>query len=159
MGKPNLRASDREKVEQANILIRWVGDVIVFLFRLGVAGAVENPRGSRLFLCPCIKQAECKSNAHRVNTVYCAFGTAWCKPTTFLYWGWSAVERINRRCIVKHGRCEHSGKPHQVLEGSGPKGVAWTSIASPYPNRLCVEYALAAKIHFQTRFIRKLEHK
>ena len=159
MGKPNLKDDDKKNVEQANILIVWVASMVAFLGKLNIAGSLENPRGSRLFFCPCIQQAKHKVNARMVSTVFCAFGTAWCKPTTFMYWCWSALGRIGRRCLVKHNKCEHSARPHQVLEGKGPGGVSWTAIACPYPKQLCAEYAIAAKVHFQSRFIRKLEQR
>ena len=52
MGKPDLRDSDKHKVEHANILIVWVASMVAFLGSLNIAGSLENPRGSRLFLLP-----------------------------------------------------------------------------------------------------------
>ena len=69
----------------------------------------------------------------------CQFGARWRKRTTFMFGGLDPFDAasLDRRCEGRGGVCTRSHRPHLQLEGGGPGGRHWTSIAEAYPAALC----------------------
>ena len=97
------------------------------------------------------------THARMVHTTYCSWGTPWKKDTSFMFWHNSTLSLIESSCHSSCGLCQYSGKKHQILAGNSPSGPAWTMIAQPYPQKLCNKIAFCAKVHFQQRFVNKLD--
>jgi len=131
MGLPNLPEKDATKVAIGNKLLARTIQLIKTCEKLQIPISVENPRTSWLWRTPAMRRL--LSRAHVVHTVFCAFGTSWQKATTFACWGSSALELLRAKCGGVPGICEHTGRPHRVLEGTAPGGRCWTLVAQPYP--------------------------
>ncbi len=119
--------------------------------RLVIPAALENPAGSRLWLCAPMLTARAWQASREIVTDYCQFGEAWRKRTRILsiFVDLSGAER---HCRGK-GICTATGQPHETLETlSGCRGKVFrTSLAEPYPLQLCAclvagfQNALAAR--------------
>ena len=157
MGKPELGDSDRAKVQVGNMLVKVCIQVVHQQSTLQRAWSLEQPKTSRMWLCPPLTRALLRCGARSVTTCFCAWGTAWRKDATFAYGGCPRLASLGRTCSSRDGRCQHSQHKHQVLQGNGPGGKPWTLIAQPYPSRLCRAFAAAVEQHFIARFIRELD--
>ena len=155
-GKPGLNERDAEKVRIGNILMLLCCRLICLMYDSGLACSLEQPQTSRMWICPSTIRMSKYTNANCVVIHFRAWGTAWKKPTTFMYVNMSALANLHRICHTRCGKCEHTGKPHQTLQGKGPGGVNWTLIAQPYPRGLCSAFAQCVAAHFQSRYINKL---
>ena len=91
---------------------------------------IENPQNSHFWKQDCWKKLEPEAGWRDFLVDYCVFGTAWRKSTRFRVVGVLVGEKQRCRC--------GQGHKHQVLRGWNRElGRNWTSIAEPYPKRLC----------------------
>ena len=77
-----------------------------------------------------------------IDITFCAFGTAWKKPTKFLgiYLDLSLLRPYF--CVgTKRGICAHIGCPHIPLMDQHPSGMWMIKVAEPYPLVLCRKLA------------------
>ena len=114
---------------------------------------LENPASSMLWLVPRV----CKliSKGQRFTCDFCAFGTQWRKTTTFLAMNFGALQRLESfRCQGTSGSCSFSGRKHMNLSGRAPGSSMWlSSVAEPYPRRLCNVYAQALQEQVESSWI------
>ncbi len=101
----------------------------------GVPVTIENPHSSRLWETKWWARISRWPNIDVAVLDYCAFGTPWRKRTRFL----SAnviLSSIQGRC---EGRrvCSFTRRPHTILSGTDEAGRRLTTLAEPYPARLC----------------------
>ena len=151
MGRPDLPPADVERVRIGNLCLLVAVRVVVACCLRGIPVTLENPTSSRMFICPCLVRVVKRFHAVMVHTVFCAYGTPWRKQTTFAVWNCPALSRLETKCNSKQGICEHSHKPHQILEGSNGHGSNWTKVAEPYPPRLCRKLARLVRSHHMRR--------
>ena len=137
MGRPILPEADQIRVSVGNTLLAVTCRAIRLCRKLGIGCSLENPRSSRVFLCPALQ----KLHGIPIHTVFCGWGTKWRKATTFLVWNCARLGRLARCCSSADGRCIYTNERHQVLQGNAPGGKPWTQIAQPYPKKLCREFA------------------
>ena len=104
--------------------------------QVGCHWGLENPRSSRLWSWPPLRRFLDRSEALIVDTVFCAFGATYQKPTR-LATSLGDLQLLARRCDC--------GKHRDVLRGlvrwSGGPWTWKTSLAGAYPPDFCKEYA------------------
>lgn len=134
LGLDDLKPADREKVRIGNIMMNFSASVLLLCRRHVIPAALENPAGSRIWLCKPIAAVRKWAVSREIVTDYCQFGEAWRKRTRILsvYADLSAAER---KCHGK-GICTATGRRHETLSGCH-NGVFRTSLAEPYPRGLC----------------------
>ena len=159
MGKPQLSAADQARVSMGNRLMMVCIRLIRLLHDRGILWSLEQPQTSRMWICPPMIRLVKQINARRVVTCFCGWGKPWRKATTFAYSHRLNMSQIARSCNSKSGICEFRQTRHQVLEGSGPKGVSWTLIAQPYPRPLCSAIARTITRHHVYAFINRLDRR
>ena len=142
LGLPNLSPKDQIKVDIGNCLMKFAVLVLNISLLLHVPMTLENPRTSRLWLCPQIQKLLRRKHVLVVHVEFCMFGTAWKKPTSFLG-VWITFDPLTPfRCIgCKRGVCARTGKPHIPLAGLSQNGMWMTKLAEPYPLKLCSKLA------------------
>lgn len=142
LGLPDLRPGDQLKVTQENRLMRFSCRVLLLALQLHIPFTLENPRHSRLWFCPGVQNIMCRRAIDTVDVTFCAFGTAWKKPTKFLGIHLDLSLLRPYSCVgTKRGICAHTGCPHIPLMGQHPSGVWMTKVAEPYPLVLCRKLA------------------
>ena len=139
MGLPGLKASDKRKVAQSNQLLEFALQVIEICQQLRVPWTLENPRSSRLWLVPAIRQLLLQG-AKKVEASFCAYGMPWRKATTFLAGNFSSLHFL--ACSGSFRKCSRTGASHLPLIGKSTTGAWLTSLAQPYPEQLCEHFAL-----------------
>ena len=145
LGLPGLaRAGDLRAVQIGNTLMRVSVRVLRACARARIPCSIENPRSSRIWLCPQIESVLRLRCCSSVIVDYCMFGKPWRKSTIFagVHLDWSGLGKF--RCLgAAPGLCRRTGFPHQQLSGVNDAGVFWTKIAEPYPTKLCYLVATA----------------
>ena len=142
LGLPDLRPGDQLKVTQGNRLMRFSCRVLLLALQLHISFTLENPRNSRLWLCPGVQNIMRRRAIDTVDITFCAFGTAWRKPTKFLGIHLDLSLLRPYSCVgTKRGICAHTGCPHIPLMGQHPSGMWMTKVAEPYPLVLCRKLA------------------
>ena len=129
---------DYAKVCTGSILICFTARCLRITLACHVPFTLENPRNSRLWLCPPIRHV-CRRRDVRIrHTEFCMFGTPWRKSTTFAA-AFVSLDMLQAyRCLgARRGMCRNSGLPHPPLAGVAPNGRFYTAIAEPYPRPLC----------------------
>ena len=129
---------------------------MIRLYRKGIPGSVEQPRTSRMWLMTAMLRAEARTKAFRTHVVYCAFGEAWRKETTFMHWLLPRLDELACQCRPVNRICAFSAKPHIVLEGSH-QGRRRTLAAQAYPRKLCQKFAKLVRAHFLDRYVNQLD--
>ena len=138
LGLEGLRPGDEAKVRIGNVLMRFSVRIMLLALMLGLPFTLENPRRSRLWICPPMLALLRRRNVSTVFVDFCMFNKPWKKPTTFAGVHVSFTRLQSYRCIgSKRGICLHSGKPHLPLSGQTSSGEWLTKIAEPYPTGLC----------------------
>lgn len=137
LGLPNLAVHDQKKVNDGNLFMRFSVFILRLALVLHIPFSMENPRTSRLWLCPAVQKLMRNKNTYQQIVEFCMFGMRWRKSTMFVS-VWVRFDNLNQfRCIgAKRGCCKRSGEPHQPLAGKNAAGVWWTKIAEPYPLQL-----------------------
>ena len=137
-GLPGLPHDDDHKVNVGNTLASFSAEVVKTCLKQGTLCSLENPRFSFLWDFPDIENI-CRYGEAALFD-FCCFGTAWKKPTKFMFWNSFGTSSINRLCQTSleggHKICSRTGRRHQILEGKAPGGKSWTCVAEPYPHRL-----------------------
>ena len=133
-GLPALAPHDQKKVDTGNALARLCFRLAAVAMQHGVAGSIENPATSRLWIIPPARRLQTHSRVQSVSVDFCLFGTPWRKRTIILGWD-LGLQELACRCSSLKGICDRSKVPHQTLQGKDPSGKFWTSIAEPYPPR------------------------
>jgi hypothetical protein len=145
LGLPDLsRPCDVSKVKDGNTLMYFSAALCQLLITFGIKFSLENPSRSRLWICaPFLRLLKRKIVKFEI-TEFCMWGTDWRKATGFLHAFVNFDFLGEHRCLgAKRGLCKRTSKPHHVLSGTNAAGIFWTSIAEPYPERLCQEIAKA----------------
>jgi len=144
-----LSRVDQEKVRMGNIMMRFTVSVLAACRHHVVPAAVENPAGSRIWLCPPMAQALRWREARQIVVDYCQYGEPFRKRTRVLSI-FVDLETAARRCAGK-GICTATGKPHEQLRGCR-NGVFRTALAEPYPPAWCSELARCFQDALAARF-------
>ena len=137
LGLPHLQPGDAHKVMINNILMRFSAQCMRLCLALKIPMTLENPRTSRLWICPPIAHVLRRRHVQVWHCDFCMFGTPWKKPTSFAG-VWVVLDRLDSfQCHGSRRQCDQSGRPHVPLAGQSPDGRFMTAIAEPYPARLC----------------------
>ena len=140
LGLPSLSAKDAEAVKNGNIIMRFTARIANIATSMQIMWSLENPRTSRLWLCPPIQRLIQNQNTHMIHIEFCRFGTPWRKSTSWLHFKVDLTPLAEFRCTGP--RCVVTGKKHLVLSGKDSAGRWRTHIAEPYPRKLCNKIAL-----------------
>ena len=132
------RPGDQKAVVIGNCLMHFSAKCLRLCISRRVSASSENPRLSRLWLCP----PTCAlGRSHHVtfeHCDFCMFGTHWKKVTGIMacFLDLSGLSRF--RCLGSSpGICARTGNRHFVLSGVDSSGKFWTKRAEPYPLRFC----------------------
>ena len=138
LGLPGLKPHDAKKVHLGNILLRFKVRLMILALVHFVPFTVENPRRSRLWICPPMV-AFLRRRTVQIGLVdYCMFGMPWKKSTQLAGVHISFEQFSSYRCIgSKRGCCLRTGKAHLPLAGQSSSGVWLTKQAEPYPFKFC----------------------
>ena len=129
-GLPNLRTSDRLKVDAANKLYAWADKFIQFLHERKVPWTIENPANSWLWELP--EMSFALSFGHFVKLHSCAYGGERKKLTAFLCSD-QEFEALERFCDGSHAH-KGWGYDYENQEFN-------TAKEAEYPKQLCETYA------------------
>ena len=144
LGLPNLRPVDSEKIRVGNCLMFFSCAVLRLALHWQLPFTMENPSRSRIWLCPSVRWLLKRRNVSSETVHYCAFGTRWKKPTSFLGTFLDLSVLSHYKChSSRRGICQYSHKPHLPLMGQNEQGVWYTKLAEPYPNQLTKVVAVA----------------
>ena len=127
-GLPDLTAAEKDKVNKANHMTWGALRVIRRCIRTGVAGYLENPWTSRLWLVRGIRRLLRSGMAFLIRVDQCQYGTQWRKPTGLLIWGCSPFQL---KICGQGSLCSRTRKPHLQLTGAF-KGKFLTRQAQVY---------------------------
>ena len=113
-----MRPSDSEKIRVGNALMFFSCAVLRLALHWQLPFTMENPARSRIWLCPSVKWLLKRRNVSFETVHYCAFGTRWKKPTSFLgtHLDLSVLSRFQCHSS-RRGICQFSHKPHLPLMG------------------------------------------
>ena len=139
LGLPSLwRLGDIQAVNVGNKLMRFSTEALRACLAAHVPASMENPRLSRIWLCPPIA-ALMRLRAFNFFIVdFCMCGTPWKKPTGVLAVGLCLEAFDALRCLgAPRGICRRTGRPHQVLRGLNDAGIFHTKAAESYPAKFC----------------------
>ena len=138
LGLRNLSLKDSVKVRTGNSLMRFSVRAMTLAIGLRVPFTMENPRTSRIWLCPSVLHLLRRPQCRIAFTEFCQFGTPWRKSTQFAGANICLDSIASYRCLgVKKGFCSFTGCRHVVLSGQTAHGQRRTKIAEPYPAKLC----------------------
>ena len=131
-GLLNLSETDLNKVLLGNKLL-WVSIWVIKQCQIfGVPWTLENPKTSRAWLTPPLKQLQEHNQLEEVH--FCQYHAPWKKATCFLH----SLPRFQfETCHSKNGLCSKTGKNHIILQGRDASGAFLTKKAEPYPTALC----------------------
>ena len=132
MGLPNLSDRDKARISLGNRSLAFSCRIISACIALGTPVAMENPGNSMLWMVPRLRKLAQHHSAVRCCFDFCQYGAPWRKRTVVLAWHCVPAD-LNRRCCGHKGLCSRSKRHHIILQGAGPGGRLWTSIAEPYP--------------------------
>ena len=125
-GLPALTPLQRDRVDRENNLAIFCAKLSAACEAAGLTYAVSNPLRSRMWRLPCWRRLLEPGRTFSVD--FCRFSTPWRKATRIATNGQRAGQSL---------RCMHEGA-HRALRDRCPKrGVNWTSLAEPFPRRLC----------------------
>ena len=138
LGLPNLSSKDFDKVRAGNNLMRFSVRVMQLAAWQGIPFSLENPRTSRLWLCPPVLHLLRQRAARIYVTECCMFGVPWRKSTQFVAEHADFAVLNQYRCLgAKRGLCRNSGCAHAALAGRNAHGTRLSQVAGPYPWALC----------------------
>ena len=138
LGLPNLKPHDAKKVHLGNILMRFSVRLMILACVLNLPFTLENPRRSRLWICPPMTAFLRRRNVQVGLVDYCMFGMPWKKATQLVGVPVCFEQFSSYRCIgSKRGCCLRTGKAHLPLAGQTSSGVWLTKQAEPYPFKFC----------------------
>lgn len=127
-GLPDLTAAEQDKVTKANHMTWGALRVIRLCIRLGIAGYLENPWTSRLWLVRGIRRLLKSGKAFLIRVDQCQYGNQWKKPTGLLIWGCFLFQL---KICGQGSTCSRTRKPHLQLTGAF-KGKFLTRQAQVY---------------------------
>ena len=155
-GLPNLPDHELQKVIVGNKCIKCALLIIKWLDSKKLPWVIENPHSSKIWFLPPLQRLQKARHTEVVVTDFCCYGTRWRKRTRLLCGNIDEADlmRLRRMCRGPPGICERTGLPHFHLTGSNRHGVPWTTVAQPYPVKLCHQLAFSLTAHLQV-----VEHK
>jgi len=139
-GLKGVSEKDQARIKAGNKMARWVSRLFKLCVHHGVSVVIENPRSSRLWLCPAIKHPP----GSYADMSHCAYGAPWRKDTRLLY---ASIDLAKLAVCCSpfrqngHVCCGFTKNPHVALEGINQKGDFWTACASAYPRGFCRKLA------------------
>ena len=129
-GLPDLSASHRAQVREANSLIDSGGRLQQLAWDLGICCGEENPQTSILWCFPSRRRALARGSV--VDVDFCAAGGPMRKRTKLVFQHCGTVEAPHLRCHGRGGLCSFTGRKHVHIRGK--MGGKWLSkVAEPYP--------------------------
>jgi hypothetical protein len=146
-GLPDLKGKNAQKVQDANTLVHLTLRIMRECIRLKIPCTIENPRTSRLWQLPPVKNLFERHKVQLVHFEMCQYGTAWRKSTTLACYNFPEAEALGRRCSAASGCCSRTGCKHFILQGQDAAGNWLTARAQAYPTQLCNAYANAMVRH------------
>ena len=138
LGLDGLKAHDQLKVMIGNLFMRFSVFILLLCGTLKIPASLENPAGSRLWICPPVLALLRRRFCRLYETHYCFWGKPFKKATKFL----SIHVQLRRleHAVCKGGKrgiCIFTGRPHQQLSGKAADGRWKTKVAEPYPTSMC----------------------
>ena len=139
-------AVEKQKVWDANELVRFTLCCILAGFRAGGFFVLENPEKSQLWELEEVRKVLKALQAVKVLTHYCRWlsedelidNCVWLKPTV-LAGDLPGLSELGLLCQPRRW-CQRWRRPHKALVGKRD-GVFWTRLAEPYPRGLCMAVA------------------
>ena len=142
LGLPNLHPSDQVKVEAGNELVRFTARFCEYAVVLQVPWTIENPSTSYAWDSPSMERLTSQRRVTSAKVEFCSFGTPWRKSTAFRSYAVNLTWMDSHRCTGHV--CRYTGRKHVVLSGKVPGETRFrTSVAEPYPPKLCSKLAAA----------------
>ena len=140
LGLPNLHPWDQVKVEAGNELVRFTVQFCRYAIKLQVPWTIENPSTSYAWDSPAMQRLTSQRRVISAKVEFCSFGTPWRKSTAFRGYAVNLRWMDHHRCTGH--LCRYTGRKHMVLSGKVPGETRFrTSVAEPYPQKLCSKLA------------------
>ena len=137
-GLDGLRPHDMQKVQDSNLMTRFITHLLRECKFYGVAWTLENPATSRLWILQPIKSLLRMRGVQTVQCDFCMFSGCFRKRTTFAFWKIDLAVLATFVCRgAPRGICARTKLPHQQLAGLASNGQFWTKVAEPYPRKMC----------------------
>ena len=136
LGLPGREGKNLQKVQLGNRLMFASAEIASLAIRRRLAGGLENPAYSRLWLCKPIARLISFGDVDDHFCDFCQYGTVWRKRTRLRLWHSRVIASELRMCQGK-STCSATGKPHLQLVGCAASGKFLTSSAEPYSRPLC----------------------
>ena len=134
LGLPTLplqHPREVSRVQAANVLYSFVGEVASALIKLGVLWSIENPRDSLMWWTPAVRSLTDRLDTAFVHFQHCAFGADRPKWTGWLHWPGGTFDAL---CA----KCPGEGQAHTHAKwGQTQAGQYATALEAVYPDRLC----------------------
>ena len=134
LGLEEMDSKDAEKVRMGNELMKFVVGVLSLCRRWQVPAAVENPAGSRIWLCPAMLEVLRWEQVRVVHTDFCQFGSLHRKKTRIMSI-FVDLESTSRTCTGQK-LCTATGRRHLDLKGTCGN-ISRTTLADAYPEAWC----------------------
>jgi len=135
MGLASLCERDRQKVNNANTILREAVKFVKFCIDKNIPGYIENPKSSRLWKTRAIQRLLKHHCTKLVDLDMCQYGTPWKKPTRLLVFCRHADQVNFQCCAPKKGLCSATHKSHVQLSGMIASGGFQTKQAQRYPRK------------------------
>ena len=147
-----LTEDEKEKLRLGNRVFRTCFKIIQELLIRNIPFILENPRTSKAWYLPIMQSLLAHPQVHFVITDFCQWGTPWKKPTALMIGNLDQLDsrRLEARCSGPKGLCSRTGQKHFLLTGSNSKGVPYTRVAQPYPQKLCRSLAFVLTCKYTT---------
>lgn len=136
MGLPWIKGRDRAKLLTGNELFFFSMRIICVCLCLRIPVILENPKTSRCWLTPILRQLLEWNLLHITDLDFCQYGERW-KKSTRLAASFIDLRNLGRCCKGTFLQCSYSGKRHIHLKGTDNLGRFMTLVAQPYPFKLC----------------------
>lgn len=139
-GRPDLRYSDRVKVQTGNRLLLFSLRLLRLCEQFQIPYILENPYSSMAWEMSCLKRFVEQYHPSFVVLHYCQFGELWKKPTSLMH-NYVDLSAVGVQCNTQQGLCSRTGRKHIPLSGVDANGCFMTLRAQPYPFAFCKQVA------------------
>ena len=130
-GLPDLTPKQRARVSAANLLYNLTATCAEMLLQKNILWSIENPRGSYMWLLPCMSDLCAASDCHMTTFQSCAWGGQRPKWTAWLHFPGLAFAELAAVCPGISST--HFHKPW----GRDARGNFATALETVYPEGLC----------------------
>ena len=132
MGLPTLSPHEKQRVDIANELFRYTCELFAMCVQRGVMATMENPRGSYLWMIPCVLELMRIYPLFATDFQACMYGSSRDKWTRIVA-SFEEITQLDAACDRSH---KHLGWGF-TTDAQGHKIWA-TAEESQYPRKLCI---------------------